>query len=72
MLAIVLGLASAPSTARTPLSHIGREGSRHLADQQLAAGVMWVPGSVPYCVVLVIASLRWLDPATSAGAEARR
>jgi cytochrome c oxidase assembly factor CtaG len=37
-----------------------------LGDQQLAAGVMWVPGSVPYCIVLAVAALRWLDPATGA------
>jgi cytochrome c oxidase assembly factor CtaG len=42
-----------------------------LADQQLAAGVMWVPGSVPYCIVLVVAALRWLDPATAAGRRRR-
>jgi cytochrome c oxidase assembly factor CtaG len=33
-----------------------------LADQQLAAGVMWVPGSIPYAVVLLIGLYRWLEP----------
>jgi putative membrane protein len=60
ILAIVLGLASEPL-------YNAYGGLSALADQQLAAGVMWVPGSVPYCIVLVVVALRWLDPATNAG-----
>ena len=33
-----------------------------LTDQQLAAGVMWVPGSLSYAVTLVIGLYRWLEP----------
>ena len=67
ILAIVLGLATEPLyNAYAGLAH-RPGGLSALADQQLAAGVMWVPGSVPYCIVLVVAALRWLDPATSAG-----
>ncbi len=33
-----------------------------LEDQQLAAGVMWVPASVPYTVAVLAAAYRWLDP----------
>ena len=62
LLAVVLALATEPlyggyaSLAHRP------GGISALADQQLAAGVMWVPGSIPYCIVLLLAVLRWLDP----------
>jgi cytochrome c oxidase assembly factor CtaG len=71
ILAIVLGLAQAPlygayaSLAERP------GGLSALGDQQLAAGVMWVPGSVPYCIVLVVVALRWLDPAAGSGRRRR-
>ena len=71
ILAIVLGLAPEPVyNAYAALAH-RPGGLSALADQQLAAGVMWVPGSVPYCIVLVIAALRWLDPAPAAGRRRR-
>lgn len=70
VLAIVLGLAPDPVYgAYASLVH-RPGGLSALADQQLAAGVMWVPGSVPYCVVLFVAAFRWLDP--DAGARHRR
>jgi len=37
-------------------------------DQQLAAGVMWVPGSIAYGVAALIGFYRWLEPETSGGA----
>jgi cytochrome c oxidase assembly factor CtaG len=71
ILAIVLGLAPEPVYgAYAALAH-RPGGVSALADQQLAAGVMWVPGSVPYCIVLVVAALRWLDPATGVGRRRR-
>ena len=33
-----------------------------LADQQLAAGVMWVPGSLAYLIAGFISVYRWLEP----------
>jgi putative membrane protein len=33
-----------------------------LTDQQLAAGVMWVPGSLAYTVTILIGLYRWLAP----------
>jgi putative membrane protein len=61
VLAIVLGLAADPVYgAYASLAH-RPAGLSALADQQLAAGVMWVPGSVPYCVALFAAVYRWLD-----------
>ncbi len=71
ILAIVLGLAPEPVYgAYAALAH-RPGGLSALGDQQLAAGVMWVPGSVPYCIVLVVASLRWLDPATGTARRRR-
>jgi cytochrome c oxidase assembly factor CtaG len=71
ILAIVLGLATQPIYAAYAALGHRAGGLSALADQQLAAGVMWVPGSVPYCIVLVVAALRWLDPAQAAGRRRR-
>ena len=38
-----------------------------LTDQQLAAGVMWVPGSLAYTITFLIGFYRWLDPDRSSG-----
>jgi cytochrome c oxidase assembly factor CtaG len=38
-----------------------------LTDQQLAAGVMWVPGSLAYAITFIIGFYRWLEPDRSAG-----
>lgn len=37
-----------------------------LTDQQIAAGVMWVPGSIAYAIVFLIGLYRWLEPDHSA------
>jgi putative membrane protein len=36
-------------------------------DQQIAAGVMWVPGSLAYTITFIIGFYRWLEPDRSAG-----
>ena len=59
ILAIVLAFASAPVYAAYP----------SLTDQQLAAGVMWVPGSLAYLFAAFFAFYRWLEPST--GVEPR-
>ncbi len=33
-----------------------------LTDQQIAGGVMWVPGSIAYTITVVIGFYRWLEP----------
>ncbi len=38
-----------------------------LTDQQIAAGVMWVPGSLAYTITFLIGFYRWLEPDHSAG-----
>jgi cytochrome c oxidase assembly factor CtaG len=37
-----------------------------LTDQQIAAGVMWVPGSLSYALTFIIGFYRWLEPDRSA------
>ncbi|MHB8470382.1 MAG: cytochrome c oxidase assembly protein [Gaiellaceae bacterium] len=61
-LAIVLGFASTPlySAYVTVPHRLGGLGA--LADQQLAAGVMWVPGSFAYTIAAALAFYRWLGP----------
>ncbi|MBS1869322.1 MAG: cytochrome c oxidase assembly protein [Actinobacteria bacterium] len=59
-LAVVLALARSPlyPTYRELASRPG--GLSALADQQLAAGIMWGPGSVPYAIFVFVALHRWL------------
>ena len=66
MLAVYLGYAT------TALySYTGSATLSATSDQQLAAGVMWVPASVPFVAVLVWLGARWLDDdARAAAAEA--
>ena len=71
ILAIILALAPEPVYGAYAALAQRPGGLSALGDQQLAAGVMWVPGSVPYCIVLVVAALRWLDPAAGAGRPRR-
>jgi len=59
ILAVMLAFASAPLYAVYP----------SMTDQQVAAGVMWVPGSLAYFVAAFVAFYRWLEP--SAGVEPR-
>jgi cytochrome c oxidase assembly factor CtaG len=39
-----------------------------LTDQQIAAGVMWVPGSLAYTITFLIGFYRWLEPDRSSKA----
>jgi putative membrane protein len=52
ILAIVLAFANVPVYGAY----------RSLTDQQLAAGVMWVPGSLAYFIAAFVAFYRWLEP----------
>ena len=67
VLAIVLALASSPLYAA-----YAEESSRPgqisaLTDQQLAAGVMWVPASLPYTIAIVAIAYRLLGPREARG-----
>jgi putative membrane protein len=66
LIALVLAFATSPlysAYAALP----GRPwGLSELADQQIAAGVMWVPGSLAYTVAIIVFVYRWLEPESSA------
>jgi putative membrane protein len=67
VLAIVLAFAHHPLyPAYAALAH-RPAGLSALADQQIAAGVMWVPGSLAYFVAFVVYVYRWLEPAPPSG-----
>jgi cytochrome c oxidase assembly factor CtaG len=72
VLAIVLALSSSP--LYPAYAHLGHRtaGLSALADQQIAGGVMWVPGSIPFTIAFVWALYRWLDPAEDPSIRARR
>jgi putative membrane protein len=62
VLALVLAFAPSPLyPAYAELAH-RPGGLTALADQQLAAGVMWVPGSLAYTVAIIVFFYRWLGP----------
>jgi putative membrane protein len=71
-LAVVLALA--PHPLYSYYAHLSSRpgGISAMADQQLAAGVMWVPGSVTFLVVLFVYVHRWLMPPTPGAARPPR
>jgi putative membrane protein len=71
ILAIVLALAPDPLYG-TYAHELGRPGGiSALSDQQLAAGIMWVPGSLAFAIALLAYFHRWLSPAAPRRAPAR-
>jgi putative membrane protein len=65
---IALVLAFAPSPLYSVYAALAHRpgGLSALADQQIAAGVMWVPGSLAYTVAIIVFAYRWLEPESSA------
>jgi len=61
VLAIVLGLASAPLYGAYASLASRPGGLSALSDQQIAAGIMWVPAAIPITIAIFIAAYRWLD-----------
>jgi len=53
-------------------AYSGSGGLSASADQQLAAGVMWVPASIPFVVVLVALVARWFENDAQAAAVEMR
>ena len=70
LLAVVLALA--PHPLYSFYAHLATRpgGISAMADQQLAAGVMWVPGSVTFLIVLFVYVERWLAPSLPGSARA--
>jgi putative membrane protein len=62
VLAVILALA--PHALYSHYAHeLGRPGGiTALADQQIAAGIMWVPGSITFVIVIFAYVHRWLAP----------
>jgi putative membrane protein len=58
-LAILLGYASAPYYAYAQLPW-RPGGISALTDQQLGAGIMWVPGSITYAILIIVCTYFWL------------
>jgi putative membrane protein len=66
VLAITFALSTAPVYAPYAAEASRPGGLTALADQQLAAGVMWVPGSIPLAIAILFVVYRWLQPKPSA------
>jgi putative membrane protein len=62
LLAVVLALATTPLYSAYAAEASRPGGISALTDQQLAAGVMWVPGSIPFALAIVLLAYRWLAP----------
>jgi cytochrome c oxidase assembly factor CtaG len=56
-LAIVIGYATHPLYAYP----VPTGGLSLLGDQEIAAGVMWVPGGVPFLIALLYLGIRWFE-----------
>jgi cytochrome c oxidase assembly factor CtaG len=56
ILAVVLAVATRPLYP----AYTGHHGLSALSDQQLASGVMWGPGSIPYAIVVFYCLYAWL------------
>jgi cytochrome c oxidase assembly factor CtaG len=61
-LAVVLGFASHPLYGHYAALAHRPGGLSALADQQLAAGIMWVPASIPFTIAVLVAAYRLLEP----------
>jgi putative membrane protein len=62
VLAITLVLVREPLYSHYALLVHRPGGISALTDQQLAAGMMWVPGSISYTITVLIGVYRWLEP----------
>ncbi len=71
VLAIVLAIASHPLYEFYALQASRPGGISALADQQIAAGIMWVPGSITFVIVILAYVHRWLTPAPGSSPAAR-
>ena len=66
LIALVLAFATSPLYSVYAALPYRPWGLSELADQQIAAGVMWVPGSLAYTVAIIVFVYRWLEPEASA------
>lgn len=71
-LAVVLALAPHALYPRYAHETARPGGISALADQQLAAGIMWVPGSITFLIVVFVYVHRWLTPTETASNRSPR
>ena len=71
VLAITLVLVQHPLYSHYALLAHRPGGISALTDQQLAAGVMWVPGSISYTILMILGVYRWLEPDTKPASAPR-
>jgi putative membrane protein len=71
-LAVVLALAPHPLYGFYAHEAARPGGISALADQQIAAGIMWVPGSVTFLIVMFVYVHRWLTPSASSSVRGSR
>jgi putative membrane protein len=62
VLAVVLAFAPTPLYHAYAALPSRPGGLSALGDQQIAAGVMWVPGSIVYTIAILVFFYRWLGP----------
>jgi cytochrome c oxidase assembly factor CtaG len=60
--AVVLAMLPEPLYAWYAAEAATRDGISALSDQRIAAGVMWVPGSIPLTIAVLALLNRWLEP----------
>lgn len=66
IVAVVLAFATSPLYSPYVAISPRPWGLSAMADQGIAAGVMWVPGSLPLTVAIVLFFYRWLGPGPAA------
>jgi cytochrome c oxidase assembly factor CtaG len=54
-------LATTPQVVAGTLIYTDPGGLTAVTDQELAGGIMWVPGSIPFSVAIFVFLYRWLD-----------
>jgi putative membrane protein len=62
VLAVVLATTPSPLSSDYAALASRPLGLTALEDQHLAAGIMWVPGSIPWTVIALVCAYGWLDP----------
>jgi putative membrane protein len=72
VLAVVLALAPHPLYGFYAHQASRPGGISAIADQQLAAGIMWVPGSITFLIVVFIYVHRWLSAPEATAARTAR
>jgi cytochrome c oxidase assembly factor CtaG len=62
VIAITLVIVPSPLYAHYAALAVRPGGISALTDQQIAAGIMWVPGSIAYGIAAILCFYRWLEP----------